>query len=181
MKIIPVIFFYLLFTTSSYSQEKFFTISGFISFFSHSPLEDIKADNNQVLSIVDTSTGELAINVLLKSFMFKKSLMQEHFNENYVESDKYPKAKFEGTMSGFDPKNESEQTVTIAGNLNLHGKTKDVSTQGVLIIKEGKLSLKGEFNVLVADFDIKIPRTVTDNIAKSIKISFDIDHEPYEK
>lgn len=181
MKFISIILLYLVFTSASYSQEKYFTISGFISFFSHSPLEDIKADNNQVLSIVDTSTGELAINVLLKSFMFKKSLMQEHFNENYVESDKYPKSKFKGKISGFDYNSQAEQTVSIEGTLSLHGKTADVKTEAILIKKDGKLSLKGEFNVLVADFDIKIPRTVKDNIAKSIKVSFDIDHEPYEK
>jgi len=180
MKLLSLIFFCFLFFNFSYSQEKYFTINGYVNFFSHSPLEDITADNNQVLSIVDLSTNEVAIHVLLKSFMFKKSLMQEHFNENYVESDKYPKSKFKGKMSGYDPSNKAEQTVTLTGELSLHGKTKEVKTEALVTYKENELSMKGEFSVLVADFDIKIPRTVIDNIAKSIKVSFDLKHGPYE-
>jgi len=91
-----------------------------------------------------------------------------------------PKAKFKGTLIGFDPNSTTQQIVTLNGDLSLHGKSKAVTTEAVLINKDGKLSLKGEFNVLVADFDIKIPRTVVDNIAKSIKISFDLEHAPYE-
>jgi len=179
MKVLSIGIFYLLFINLSYSQEKYFTTSGFTNFFSHSPIEDINADNNQTMSVVDLNSGELVIHVLMKSFIFEKSLMQEHFNENYVESDKFPKAKFNGKITGFDPLNKSEQTVPVAGDLTIHGKTKPVKTEAKLILVGNKLSLKGEFNVAVADYDIKIPRTVVNNIAKSIKITFDIDHESY--
>ena len=82
----------VLITNNGFSQGKYLTKEGFITFFSHTLVEDIKADNQQVLSIIDSDTGDIAIQLLMKSFMFKKALMQEHFNENYIESDKYPKA-----------------------------------------------------------------------------------------
>ena len=94
MKEIYIIIINLLLLNCVSAQGKFLTKDGYVSFFSHSVVEDIKADNNQVLSIVDSETGEIAIQLLMRSFMFKKALMQEHFNENYVESYKYPKATF---------------------------------------------------------------------------------------
>lgn len=180
MKLLSILFFYLLFINVSHGQQKYFTNHGFISFFSHSPLEDIKADNNQVLSVYDVETNQLMIYSLMKSFMFKKALMQEHFNENYVESDKYPKSAFEGKISDFDISNTSNQTVNISGTLSLHGKTTNIQTQGLVSQKDGHLFLKGDFMVKVADYDIKIPRTVINNIAKSIKVSFDLDYEIYK-
>ena len=181
MKILPYIITCLFVFNFSFSQEKYFTTNGFVNFFSHSPIEDINADNNQTMSVVNIENSEIVIHVLMKSFMFEKSLMQEHFNENYVESDKYPKSKFNGKILNFDSQNSSEQKVTVKGELSLHGKTRPVETEATILYKDKKLSLKGTFNVLVADYDIRIPRTVINNIAKSIKVSFDIDHEPYTK
>ena len=102
MKLIITIFCCFLFVAISNSQERYLTKNGAINFFSKTVLEDITADNNQVLSIVDATNGKMAISILMKSFLFKKALMQEHFNENYVESDKYPKATFTGTILNFD-------------------------------------------------------------------------------
>ena len=181
MKILSIVIFWLLFFNSSYGQEKYFTPNGFINFFSHSLIEDIDADNTYVKSIVDLNTNEIAVHAKMKSFRFEKSLMEEHFNENYVESDKYPKAIFEGKISNFDPKNNSEQKVNLLGKLTLHGVTKPIETEALLVFKDEKLSIKGSFNVLVADYDIDIPRIVVNNIAKSIKVSFDLDHKPYKK
>jgi len=181
MKILSCIVIYLLAFNFSYGQERYFTTNGFVNFFSHSPVEDINADNNQTMSIINVENNEVVIHVLMKSFMFEKSLMQEHFNENYVESDKYPKSKFNGKMTNFDPKNSSKQTVKLAGELSLHGVTKPVETEAEVLFKDEELSLKGTFNIAVADYGIKIPQTVINNIAKSIKVSFDIDHKPYEK
>ena len=92
----------LLVTIQVFSQEKFLTKDGYISFFSHSLVEDIKADNNQVLSVIDSETGEIAVQLLMRSFLFKKALMQQHFNESYVESHKYPKAIFKGFILNFN-------------------------------------------------------------------------------
>ena len=84
------------------SAQKYMTRNGYIGFFSHTPVEDIKADNNQVASALDTGTGEIVFQVLMKSFHFEKKLMEEHFNENYVESEKFPRSTFEGNISNTD-------------------------------------------------------------------------------
>jgi len=180
MKLLYILLFSCLFYNTSQGQEKFITKQGYTSFFSHSPAEDIKADNNQVLSIIDTSTGDIAISILMKSFLFEKSLMQEHFNENYVESDKYPKALFRGKILNINELGKKKQTVTIAGDLTIHGVTQNIQTQAEIIKKEENISLNGNFPVTVADFNIKIPRVVIKNIAKTIKITFELDHKPYK-
>lgn len=162
------------------AQDKYLTKEGYVSFFSHSIVEDIKADNNQVLSIVDTETGEIAIQLLMRSFMFKKALMQEHFNESYVESYKYPKATFTGTIKNITDLNDQNMETEIVGTLSLHGRDKEISTK-VDVKKSGdSLILSGNFTVEVADFDIKIPKIVENNIAKIIKVSFELHHKPYK-
>ena len=179
-KILLFFTFALVIVNSSYAQEKYLTTGGYMNFFSHSPLEDIKADNDQVLSIINLDSKEVVIHVLIKSFFFEKSLMQEHFNENYMESDIYPKAKFSGKIINYNPKS-IKQKVTIEGSLTIHGITKKIKISSILEKKKGKLYLKGYFYVLVKDFDVKIPGTKRNNIARSIKISFDIIHRKHGK
>jgi len=162
------------------AQDKFLTKEGYVSFFSHSLVEDIKADNNQVLSVIDTVTGKIAIQMLMRSFMFKKALMQEHFNENYVESYKYPKATFSGEILNFDELSEENNVTEIVGTLTVHGEEKEISTKVIVEIAEGGILLKGDFYVDVADFKIKIPSIVANNIAKTIKVTFELDHKPYK-
>ncbi|MCM4167803.1 Protein YceI [Arenibacter antarcticus] len=162
------------------AQGKYLTKEGYVSFFSHSIVEDIKADNNQVLSIVDTDTGEIAIQLLMRSFMFKKALMQEHFNENYVESYKYPKATFSGKINNIADVNDLNMEAEIVGKLSLHGRDKEISTKVNIRMVKDELILSGEFTVEVADFDIKIPAIVENNIAKTIKVSFELHHKPYK-
>ncbi|MBW1296484.1 YceI family protein [Aquimarina litoralis] len=178
---IKLIIIALLFSTVSIGQGKFLTKKGYTSFFSSTPIEDINADNNQVLSIIDSSSGTIAIAILMKSFAFEKSLMQEHFNENYVESDRYPKATFKGKIIDFGKLAKEEATVTIVGDLTIHGVTKKIETQSKIQYTNDKILLKGDFEVKVADFGIKIPSVVTNNIAKTIKVTFDYDHKPYTK
>lgn len=172
----------LLFLMSSqlFSQERYLTKEGYISFFSHSLVEDIKADNYQVLSVIDKKTGEIAIQLLMKSFMFKKALMQEHFNQSYVESYKYPKATFKGYIQNLKELDVQNGTVEIKGILSLHGKEKEISTIANIQILKDQINLSGHFMVEVADFDIKIPIVVRNNIAKTIKITFDLKHKPYK-
>ncbi|WP_298540168.1 YceI family protein [uncultured Aquimarina sp.] len=181
MKIFNILLFGLLCSTLSFGQGKFLTKQGYTSFFSTSPIEDIKADNNQVLSIIDSSTGNVAISILMKSFMFEKSLMQEHFNENYVESDTYPKAIFKGQILNFNKLDESEQIVTITGDITIHGVTKQIETKGKITKTKENILLTGDFPVTVADFKIEIPSIVANNIAKVVKVSFELDHKPYNK
>lgn len=169
-----------LISTQIFSQEKYLTKEGYISFFSHSLVEDIKAENYQVLSIIDTKTGEIAVQLLMRSFMFKKALMQEHFNESYVESYKYPKATLKGVISNFNSLENKNNVVEIIGTLALHGEEKEIKTLAKIEILEGQINLSGDFMVEVADFKIKIPTVVRNNIAKKIKVSFDLHHKPYK-
>lgn len=179
MKTIQLILLSILFTGFVYGQEKYITKQGFISFYSHSPVEDIKADNNQVLSIIDTSTGEIAVSLLIQSFIFEKSLMQEHFNENYMESHKYPKATFRGKIQNLGDLTEEGQTVNIVGELTIRGITKPIETTAEIKMTDGSIALNGDFLVDVKDYKIKIPAIVVNNIAKTIKVTFELIHQPY--
>ena len=163
------------------AQDKFFTKEGYVSFFSHTIVEDIKADNNQVLSIVDRTTGEIVIQLLMRSFQFKKALMQEHFNENYVESYKYPKATFKGNILNNNETDEGDFETEISGVLSVHGKEKEISTMTKVTKNKDELILTGHFMVKVADFDIKIPGIVANNIAKNIEITFELKYKPYNQ
>ncbi len=166
-------------TTLGFSQEKYLTKDGYISFFSHSLVEDIKADNNQVLSVIDSKTGEVAVQLLMRSFLFKKALMQQHFNESYVESHKYPKATFKGFILNFNALDETQSTTEIKGTLTMHGKSKEISFSAIVQVTQDTIKLSGDFTVEVADFDIKIPAIVRNNIAKVIKVTFNLNHKTY--
>jgi len=175
-----LIFWILLISSQLFSQERYLTKEGYISFFSHSLVEDIKADNYQVLSIIDKKTGEIAIQLLMKSFMFKKALMQEHFNQSYVESYKYPKATFKGFIINLKELDNQNGALEIKGILSIHGKEKEISIKANVQILKDQINLSGNFMVEVADFDIKIPIVVRNNIAKTIKITFDLQHKSYK-
>lgn len=171
----------VLFPLLGNAQDRFITRQGFISFYSHTPVEDIEAVNNQVLSIVDLNSGAVAVSLLMKSFQFEKALMQEHFNENYIESDKYPKANFEGKITNLSDILSGDNGVAmIAGDLTIHGITRPITMEGKLDITEESVRFEGSFMVTVADYDIKIPSIVARNIAKEIKVTCVLEHEPYQ-
>jgi len=107
------------------SQDRIITRQGQVSFFSYTAVENIEADNNQVYSIVDLSTNEVAVSLLLRAFVFKKALMEEHFNESYVESDIYPKLNFSGVLENFSRETQGSQTRIIKGTLDFHGVQKE--------------------------------------------------------
>jgi hypothetical protein len=173
------IFFTALFITLSVlagAQGKFYTKSGKISFFSSAPLENIEATNRSVVALLNSASGELQFSVLMKGFEFKKALMQEHFNKNYVESDKYPKSEFKGQVvnnSGINYGTDGSYSATVKGNLTIHGVTKEVETTGKITVKDGKVSLNSSFNLLLADYNITIPKMYSDNISKSIRVTVD--------
>ncbi|MFL0085724.1 YceI family protein [Tenacibaculum maritimum] len=169
-----------LFVNTGFSQQKFITKDGQISFYSHTPVEDIKAKNSQVLAIIDSKTGDIVVSLLIKSFMFKKALMQEHFNENYMESDRYPKATFKGSIQDFEKIDELQKKITIEGDLTIRGVTKKVTFEGAFD-KDENIKLRGEFYVKVATYNIKIPGIVSKNIAKEIKVNYDMLLKPYKK
>jgi hypothetical protein len=181
MKRIYLLAFTLLIYFLGYGQQ-FMTRNGFIGFYSQTPLEDIRAENNQVYAIVDAGKKNLAFTLLLKGFIFRKELMQEHFNENYVESDKYPKSTFSGSYSGDVPLNQDGvYHVTVKGNLSLHNVTKSIEIPATLEVAKGNLQGTASFNVKPEDFNISIPSLVRDKIAKEINVQVKIDCSPTNK
>jgi polyisoprenoid-binding protein YceI len=163
-------------------QGKYLANNGFISFFSHTAIEDIRADNSLVASVIDSESGELAIIVTMTNFQFEKKLMQEHFNENYVESEKYPKATFNGKIvnnSEVDYSSKGEYSVQVEGEMTIHGVTKEVSIEGKIVVSEtGDVLSRAKFPLNPEDYDIKIPRLVRKNIAERMAITVDILHKP---
>jgi YceI-like domain len=160
---------------SAFSQL-YSTRAGFIGFYSKTALEDIVGENNQVYAIIDAGKKNLAFAALLKGFVFPKELMQEHFNENYVESDKYPKATFTGVYTGdVAPDKDGVYKVMVKGNLTLHNTTKPIETPATLEVKAGHLIGVAEFKVKPEDFNISIPSVVRDKIDKEIKVKINID------
>lgn len=173
MKRLVVVVSLLLATVAVNAQDKYFTRSGKVSFHSKTDMETIEAVNTKGTSILDVKAGTIEFAVLMKAFEFEKELMMEHFNENYVESDKFPKSTFKGTIADIASVNlqkDGVYPVKVKGQLTLHGVTKDVATDGTIEVKGGKPTGKASFNVLLADYNITIPNVVKDNISKSVKI-----------
>jgi hypothetical protein len=184
MKILLILGLFLLPSAYVEAQSKYFTRTGHISFYSRTPLEDIQASNRQVASILDFASGEIVFSVLMKSFEFPKALMQEHFNENYIESDKYPKSTFKGKITNVQSVNLQKNglyPVEVEGELTLHGVSRPLKTAGTLEVKDNKVYGKSKFTVTVADYHIQIPKLVRDNIAKTIDIQVDMVYEPMKQ
>lgn len=159
-------------TTLNATADKYFTKTGKVSFYSKAKIEDIEAHNGAV-GILLNSDGNLKFSVLIKSFVFEKKLMQEHFNENYLESDKYPKAKFSGKVANISKvnfKKDGNYPVNVTGKLTLHGVTKTVSEKGYVKVKGDKVKLQANFKVNLAAHKIKIPGAVKNKIAKDVSI-----------
>ena len=164
---------------SSYAQL-YFTKNGRISFFSKTSLENISADNNQVISVLNAESGSVQFSLLNNAFYFPKAKMQEDFNENYMESEKYPKSTFKGTITDTGTVNffvDGNYKMQVKGELTIHGVTKTIATPGTLIIKNGNISATASFKVLLTDYKIKVPTIVTDKIAKEIEISVSCNYE----
>lgn len=163
---------FFLFSNKGYTQ-KYYTKNGSVSFYSKTNMEDIKADNNQVVSVLNIPTSELQFSLLIKNFHFPKALMEEHFNEDYLESDKYPKANFKGTIediSKIDFSKDGNYPVTVNGSLTVHGITNKVGSKGVISIKEGKITGTSVFIIALAEYNVTIPKLVKDNISKTVEI-----------
>lgn len=166
----------ILFCTAVQSQDKYFTKSGKIVFYSKSPVENIEATNKTATCVLDTKSGILQFAVMMKAFEFDKALMQEHFNENYVESHKFPKAEFKGVLANNNEVNYSKEgsyKVKVKGKLTIHGETREVETDGTIVVKGGKIKADAVFVVTLADYKISIPSVVKDNISKTVSITVD--------
>lgn len=159
------------------TAQKLVAEKSVITFFSDALIEDITATNSKTVSIFNKQTGEIAFSVPIREFQFEKKLMQEHFNEKYLESDKYPKATFSGKLLNFNETQTGVQNVKASGKLTIHGVTKDVEISGTAQLDD-KLVLKSKFNVRLADYKVKIPQVVFQNIAEVVEVSVDITYKP---
>lgn len=156
-------------------SQGYMTKTGFIGFYSQTSFEDIQAENHQVFAILDPASHHIAFALLLKGFIFPKELMQEHFNENYVESDKYPKATFSGTCSGdMDLSQEGIYQVVIKGEMNLHGVTRPIETTAQLEVKNDRIQGISAFRIIPEEYQISIPGIVREKIAKEIQVKVQV-------
>lgn len=173
---------FLLFSSGCIAQtnNQYFAQQGQMTFFSYTSVENIKAQNDQVQSLINLDSGEIAVSILMKAFKFEKSLMEEHFNVSYVESDLYPNASFQGRIIDFDPTITGSQTRVAKGDFTLRGISKPVSFKVTVNNLGETLILEGEVEVMVKDYNIKIPALLSPNIAKNIQVNFNLEYVPYE-
>ncbi len=164
-------------TTTMFAQ-KYMTRTGKATFDATTPTSPEKIDgkNNEVASILDVSTGDLVFQVMVKSFKFEKQLMEEHFNENYMETDKFPKSDFKGKVSNLSEINftkDGTYKATVAGKLTIHGATNEVSVPGTITVAGGNIKLSAKFKVKLNEYKIEVPKLVEDKVAKEASITID--------
>ena len=161
--------------------QRFFTRDAKIQFNSDTPMEKIEGVNKSGTAVIDTKTGRMEWKVLVKNFLFEKALMQEHFNENYMESSKFPNATFKGSIADLSAVNfgkDGAYKVTVKGTMTIHGVSKEIEVPGTITVKNGTLLISSNFSVACADYGIQIPSVVRDNIAKEIAVIIDATLSP---
>ncbi|MCB0697170.1 MAG: YceI family protein [Chitinophagaceae bacterium] len=159
--------------SSAYAQ-KYLTRTGKITFYAGTSLENIEAKNNEVASVLNAENGEFIFQAPVKSFKFERALMEEHFNENYMESSKYPKAEYKGKVSDLSKVNFTKDgiyNVTTKGKMSMHDVTKDVELPGSITVKGGNITVYSKFNIIPQDYNISIPGLVKDKIAKEVEVT----------
>lgn len=165
--------FLLLAVTIAFGQSKYMTKSGSMSFEASQPsFEPIEATHSAVSALLNADTGELAVLALVRGFRFPLALMEEHFNENYIESHQYPKTSFKGSILNFDSNALSNQprTVQLTGELSMHGVTKPISVSATITQSDEQITLTSSFSVRTSDFGIKIPSLVRKQIDENVQV-----------
>lgn len=167
---------FLLFTTQNFfAQSEMTTTSGVMNFEASVPLyEEVTATNKVVYCALDIKTGMVTTEVKMKEFRFKLSLMEEHFNKKYLETDRYPMSSFKGTIEGFNINiiGTSPKEFTIKGEVKIHGKTKKITTKAFLKKVENGLEIVSDFNVKTKDFNVQIPEILSMKVAETVSIHF---------
>lgn len=179
MKKIIVLFLTLSISVAPIYAQRMMTRTGHIYFKSNAEIDDgVEANNESVACVLDAQSGSLAFQVLITAFQFEKALMQEHFNENYLESEKFPKSTFKGTVSNWsalDLSKAGTHEVEVIGDLTIHGVTQSVTQSGTLTVhKDGSVQMKTHMLIPLADYDVVIPAVVADKIAKEIDVDIDV-------
>lgn len=161
------------------AQDIFISRNANISFFSSAPIENITAKTSKAVSAINMQTGTVYFKVPIRTFQFPKSLMQEHFNTDYLESDQYPFAEFKGDILNYKkPEKDGTYPVTVDGKLTIHGVTKEYKEQGELSLQNGKITASTSFKVRLADHNIKIPTIVFKNIAEVVDVKVNAVYDP---
>ncbi|MFN0173553.1 MAG: YceI family protein [Saprospiraceae bacterium] len=176
-------FFVFAMAASAQTGQKFFTRDGKIKFDAtvSASIEKVDAMSNSATCVLDAANGNFQWAVLIKGFQFEKALMQEHFNENYMESGKYPKATFVGKITNL---NEVPLSINgtynaiVSGQMTIHGVTKDITTNGAITVNGSTVKVNAGFSLKLADYNISIPALVSDKVAKEVKVLVDARLEP---
>ena len=164
------------------AQTIYITDTSNVSFFSATPVEDIKAVNVASTSLINLAKSEVAFRVPISGFQFEKPLMQEHFNENYMDTEKYPTASFKGKLSEkLDLSKDTIYHINATGVMTVHGVDRPQTYKGVIETKGGKATLRCDFEIKLKDHKIKVPKVVFANIAEVIEVKTYFQYKPYEK
>jgi len=185
MKPSIIIALFLLFAVApAHSQEKYLCKSGHVWFYSETPVETIEAHNHEAASVLTPTTGEMVFQLLIKSFKFERALMEEHFNENYMESGRFPKSDFKGKIQNLKEIDFTKNGVykaVVEGKLTIHNKTNSIKQSGTIEVKGSSILLKAKFDIIPQDYEIDIPGAVRDKIAKTVTVTVDMTYQPLAK
>jgi polyisoprenoid-binding protein YceI len=179
MKKIALTYGFLLAFAFTVTAQKYASEKSIVTFFSEAPIENISAVNKKSTGMLDVTSTQVAFSIPNNEFQFEKRLMQEHFNEKYMESEKYPKSTFQGTILNFNPSATGPQKVSAKGKLTIHGVTKDVEIPGTIeMTPDSKVLIKSTFKVMLKDYNITIPQILWQNIAEEIEVTADFTLKP---
>ncbi len=184
MKKTIVILFLALLQLGCFAQSTYFTRKGHIYFISHTNVIDIDANNYQAAGFLDIESGKIQFAVLIKSFKFTLATAKEHFNESYMESDKYPKATFKGQILNIDSLDFNKNgiwPIYVKGDIMIRGITKNIEVPGVLSVEKGQINAKSEFELLISDFNISVPRIVENRVSEIVKVKVNMNYSLYQK
>ncbi|MES2240563.1 MAG: YceI family protein [Bacteroidota bacterium] len=181
-KLLTITLLFFIICTSSNAQDIFTTNSGKITFHSKTSMQDIDATSAKMAGVLNTKTKQVYFKIQNTSFHFEEKLMEEHFNENYMESDKFPNSEFSGKIiDDIDLSKNGNYKVTIQGWLNIHGVKKEYKVAGVVSVNDGAVALQSNFKVKLADHKIDIPTLVFAKIAESIEVKLQSNYKSYKK
>lgn len=167
MKRLILLLFLLTYSGIAVAQQTR-SVAGHVRFFSSAPVEDITATNDKAVGMFDPGNGDVAFLVPISEFVFRKSLMRQHFNENYMETDRFPEATFVGKIAGYKSGEGKGQAI---GELQIHGVTRQVSLPGTIRQEGNKLSMESVFQVRLEDYGIEIPSLLFQNIAEVVEVT----------
>ena len=162
----------------SAGAQKYKSASGTVSFSSDAPIEKIAATNSSISALMDLSSGEVACSVRIMGFEFKKSLMKEHFNEKYMESDRFPNATFQGTITGYRPDLSGAQQLMGKGQLTIHGHTQMIEIAASFEVGSREILMAATFIVKLEDYKIRIPKLLWKNIAEEVEVRVNLVFKP---